>query len=286
MVFVTTSAVATFEEHRRYLRSLAYRMLGSVAEAEDIVQEAFLRWQNAEPDALLVPRAWLSTVVVRLCLDVRKSARTRYETYVGPWLPEPDATAAEPTDRESISLAFLVLLESLSPAERGAYLLHEVFDYSFAEVAGILDKEEATCRQLCHRAREHVTRRRPRFAPSRAAHERLLQTFLQAVTLGDLAGLQHVLAEDVTAYSDGGGKVRAARRLAHGADAVARLFMGAARKNPLAPDAEVSLVDVNCWPAFVVRQAGRATIMLGIETDGEHIYGVHFIVNPDKLARL
>jgi RNA polymerase sigma-70 factor (ECF subfamily) len=281
------SAAETFEEHRKHLFAVAYRMLGSSAEAEDIVQDAWLRFQEADMAAISSARAWLSTVVTRLCLDELKSARARREEYVGTWLPEPVRTeGGEPlADAESISLAFLVLLESLTPAERAVYLLHEVFDYSHAEVAAIVGKEEAACRQLFHRARARVVERRPRFAPSREQHSQILGSFLQAVTAGDISGLQSLLAEGVVTYPDGGGKVRAAKKPVLGGAAVARFLVGIARKGHMDPKA-VEVAIVNGWPALVLREGGRATLVVGIETDGEKIHAVHIVVNPDKLARV
>lgn len=274
-----------FEAQRRQLRAVAYRMLGSLAEAEDVVQEAYLRWQTTDPAKIDSPQGFLTTVVTRLCLDQLKSARRTRETYVGPWLPEPIATESDRGDPESLSLAFLVLMESLSAAERAAYLLHEVFDYSHAEVARILDKDEAACRQLCHRARGHIVERRPRFAPSKEQHLRLLGGFLQAVTAGDLAGLTGMLTADVTSYSDGGGKVRAALKPVRGPSSVARLFLSRKGLAWLGP-AQSEIADINGWPALVMRREGRAQLVLTIETDGEKISALRLIVNPDKLARL
>ncbi len=276
-----------FQAHRPLLISIAYRMLGSMAEAEDIVQDAWLRWQAPPDQPVESPRAWLSTVVTRLCLDQLKSARVQRESYVGPWLPEPTRTDQPPVrDAESISMAFLLLLESLSPVERAVYLLHEVFDYSHAEVAVIVGKEESACRQMLHRAREHLRERRPRFAASPEAHQRLLGTFLQAVTAGDLDGLRTMLAADATAWSDGGGRVRAALKPVLGADAVARFLIGVGKKTPPGPGTIIELTNVNGWPALITRVGATANMMLTIETDGDKVFGVHIILNPDKLARL
>jgi RNA polymerase sigma-70 factor (ECF subfamily) len=275
--------MSSFEAHRSLLFGIAYRMLGSRSEAEDMVQETFLRWQAAPRDEIESARAYLSTIVTRLCLDQLKSARAQRETYVGPWLPEPLRTE-EPVDPQSISLAFLVLLEQLSPVERAVYLLHEVFDHSHAEVAAIVGKEEAACRQIFHRARAHIDEKRPRFAPSRADHERLLTGFLTAVQAGDLEGLRGMLAKDAVTWSDGGGKRLAARNLIHGADANARLFLGLARKAHA--DFSLELAEINGWPAVVIRQDGQISDVLGIETDGAVIYAVHLVSNPDKLQGL
>lgn len=274
--------MSLFEAHRSRLFAIAYRMLGSRSEAEDMVQEAFLRWQAAQRDQIESERAYLSTIITRLCLDQLKSARAQRETYVGPWLPEPMRTT-DPVDPQSISLAFLVLLESLSPVERAVYLLHEVFDYSHAEVAEIVGKEEAACRQLLHRARAHVSERRPRFATNRADHERLLTGFLGAVQAGDLDGLRGMLAKDAVAWSDGGGKRLAARNLIHGADAVARLFVGLARKLAAGGEYTFEFAEVNGLTTLIMRHLGEVSDVLGIETDGALIYAVHVVSNPDKL---
>src|SRR5258708_37263758 len=202
---------ASFESHRAHLFSVAYRMLGSAAEAEDILQEAWLRWEAADPAAIQSETAWLSRVVTRLCLDRLKSAHVQREQYVGPWLPQPIRTE-ERVDPDSISMPFLVILEQLTPVERAAYLLHEVFDYSHGEVAGMLDKKEATCRQIYHRARARIREGRPRFSPSRAEHERLLRTFAGAMMNGDLSALEQTLAKDATLWPDSVGKVPAPAR--------------------------------------------------------------------------
>lgn len=273
-----------FEEHRSTMQAMAYRMLGSAAEAEDVVQEAWLRWQSASHEAVRSVKAYLSTVVTRLCLDRLKSARAHRELYVGPWLPEPIRTDT-PVDPETLSLAFLVLLESLSPVERAVYLLHEVFGYSHAEVAEMVGKEEATCRQILHRAREHIVARRPRFAPSKAQHERLLTGFLSACFSGDLDGLKRLLAEDVTLWPDSGGKVKgAARNPIHGADSVARLYLGLIKKNQLEVVTEIA--EVNGWPAVLIRVNGVMINVITIETDGERIHAIHAVLNPDKLHRV
>ncbi|MDB4989776.1 MAG: polymerase sigma-70 factor [Myxococcaceae bacterium] len=277
-----------FEPHRRHLWAVAYRMLGAAADADDIVQEAYLRARATPPECVESPRAYLTTIVTRLCLDHWKSARVQRETYVGPWLPEPVFTPAacdETIDPASISLAFLVLLESLSPVERAAYLLREVFDYSHAEVARIVGRDEVSCRQLVHRARERVVAQRPRFAPTHEAHARLLFEFARACAQGDLAGLERLLAEDVRATSDGGGKVHAAQRPIVGANRVARLYLGifklAASSQP-----SVEIAQVNGLPALVVRVLGTVKSIVDLETDGERILSVRAIVNPDKLAGL
>jgi RNA polymerase sigma-70 factor (ECF subfamily) len=279
----------SFEAHRSLLFAIAYRMLGSAAEAEDVVQDAWLRWQAADSTTIESSRAWLSTVVTRLCLDRLKSARTQREEYVGPWLPEPVKTdeRAETSDPDSISMAFLVLLERLTPLERAAYLLHEVFDYGHAEVAATLDKEEATCRQLFHRAQTRIREGRPRFSPSRAEHERILRAFADAMTRGDLDDLRQTLAEDATLWADSGGKVTgAARRPVLGGRAIALFFTGVFKRFPPPPRQTFEILSVNGWPALVGRYEGIANVVLSIETDGERIIAVRNVINPDKLTRI
>jgi RNA polymerase sigma-70 factor (ECF subfamily) len=277
---------STFESHRRLLFGIAYRMLGSVAEAEDAVQEAWLRFQTAPLDELESPRAWLTTIVTRLCLDQLKSARSRRESYVGPWLPEPMRTDTT-VDPESISLAFLVLLESLTPQERAVYLLHEVFDYAHAEIAQMLGNDEAACRQLLHRAKSSVSARRPRFSPSREAHQQLLQSFLSAVAAGDLSRLQSLLASDARTYSDGGGKATAARKPVEGAENIAKFFVGLYKKYQEMPEPfEFEIADVNGWPSLITRLRGKPYQVISLDSDGERIFAIHVQLNPDKLARL
>jgi RNA polymerase sigma-70 factor (ECF subfamily) len=276
-----------FEAHRAALASIAYRMLGSASEAEDVVQEAWLRWQTTPHEEIRSARAYLSKVVTRLCLDRLKSANARRETYVGPWLPEPVRTSTDDEPlalAESISLAFLVLLESLGPVERAVYLLHEVFDYGHAEVAEIVGRDEVACRQILHRARKALAARRPRFAPSKEAHHRMLGAFAAACASGNAAALEGLLAEEITSWGDGGGKAFAARRPLHGAQQVARAWIGFHRTAP--PDTVVAVEEINGWPALVVRVGGKPAGVVSLETDGEQIFAIRSVVNPDKLARL
>lgn len=271
-----------FERHRKLLWSIAYRMLGSASEAEDILQETYLR-SRAMPAHVESEQAYLSSIVTRLCLDHWKSARVRRETYVGPWLPEPVRTEAQ-VDPASISLAFMVLLESLSPMERAVYILSEVFDYSHSEIARAVGRDEAACRQLLHRARERIAAQRPRFAPSRAAHRRLLEGFQEACSRGDLAGIERLLAEDVVSVSDGGGKVHAAQRPVRGAAQVAKLYAFLFRRAP--KEAALEVAELNGLPVLLVRIAGVPRSVLDIETDGERIISVRAIANPEKLTHL
>ena len=269
-----------FEAHRPTLFGIAYRMLGDRAAAEDVVQEAFLKARDvAGVDS---PRAWLSTVVTRLCLDHLKSARVRREEYVGPWLPEPLPTDAK-VDRETISMAFMVLLETLSPIERAVFLLHDVFDCTHAEIAAIVGEQEATVRQILHRAKAHVVARRPRFAGTREQHGRLLTGFMQACTLGDVEGLERMLADDVVCTSDGGGKATSATKPVHGAKNAAQMLAGLTRK---ARSLTFELVMLNGEPGIVGRLEGRVETVVTIATDGERITEVDIVRNPDKLTRI
>jgi RNA polymerase sigma-70 factor (ECF subfamily) len=274
----------SFQSQRPLMFSIAYRMLGSAAEADDVLQDAWLRWESADGVEIRSDKAWLSTVVTRLCLDRLKSARATREDYVGPWLPEPIETKPDVVDPESISIAFLVLLERLTPVERAAYLLHEAFDYSHAEVARMLDKEEDACRQLFHRAQARIREGRPRFAPSRAAHERLVRSFATALGQGDVHLIEETLAEDATLWADSGGKVpAAARRPVSGAHAVALFFASLARRIPDDGGWTTDVRDINGWPALIGFHQGRVAFAMSIETDGQRIVAIRNVVNPDKL---
>ena len=270
---------------RPMLFALAYRMLGSAAEAEDVLQEAWLRAsaatgvQNAE--------AWLTTVVTRLCLDVLGSARARREEYVGPWLPEPIVTdgpeqAAELAD--SVSLAFLVMLESLTPAERAAFLLREVFRFDYAEVAAMLERSEASCRQLVSRAHQHVDERRVRFTADRDRAQELSLRFLVACQTGDLGVVTSLLAADAVLVSDGGGKVSAARRPVNGPDKIGRFLIGVLRKP--GPPVDYVPATVNGEPGVIGLVDGVAITAVAVEVVDDLITGIRIVSNPDKLARL
>lgn len=282
----------TFETYRPMMFAIAYRMLGSAMEAEDIVQEAYLRYQATPPDSIRSLKSFLSTIVTRLCLNQLKTARVQREEYIGPWLPEPILTTdsrLNPTGRaiekESISMAFLVLLESLTPAERAVFLLHEVFDYEYAEIADMLNKEEAACRQLYSRARKHIAEHRPRFKSSPEEHRRMLDSFMQAVGAGNLEGLTHLLAENVTIWSDGGGKVKASPKPIYGQHMVARFFMGIARFAPQGYRGEIA--DVNSQPAIIIYTPEGAVMgVFMFEIDQGQIQEIRAIVNPDKLTHV
>lgn len=282
-----TKQLKTFEQYRPLLFSIAYRMLGSVMEAEDIVQETYLRYINSSA-AIISPKAFLSTITTRLCLDHLKSARTRREEYIGPWLPEPlrtDEADVTPADKhEMISMAALVLLENLSPLERAVFLLREVFDFSYAEIAGMVEKSEANCRQAYHRARQYLHQQRPRFKPSPAAQQKLVAGFIQAIQTGDVDGLTSLLARDVTVWSDGGGKAAAARQPVLGQERVVRLLLGAYRKRPENSDIEVA--EVNGLLSILFRVDGRVIGVMSFEANDTGITDIWTVWNPDKLQHL
>jgi RNA polymerase sigma-70 factor (ECF subfamily) len=258
-------------------------MLGSVADTEDVLQEARIRWLAAPHAEIATPRSYLVTIVSRLCLDQLGSARARRETYVGEWLPEPIATTPGDADPESISMAFLVLLERLSPAERAAFLLADVFDYGFAEIADILGKSEEACRQLAARARRHVKEARPR-PVDRDAHARVLGGFVTACATGDLAALERLLAADVVSHTDSGGRARAARNAVAGPDRVAKLLVGLARKS--AAGQTLELRDLNGLPGLILREDGVIVTALQLDVDDGVIRAVYAVRNPDKLRSL
>jgi RNA polymerase sigma-70 factor (ECF subfamily) len=288
--------VTTFQQYRPLLFAIAYRMLGSAAEAEDIVQDAYLRFQAASLEGVESPKAYLSTIVTRLCLNQLTSARARRETYLGPWLPEPILSANYPeladpetrfSDYESISIAFLTLLEKLTPAERAVFILHEVFDYEYKEIAHILGKSEAACRKLFSRAKGYLAENRPRFKASPEEHRRLLEQFMWAAGNGDLEGLTALLAEDVTFWADGGGKVRgAALQPVHGRAAVARFVLGVSSR--FAPaGARLLVADVNGKPTLLIcYEDGAPAIVISLEVGEGRIQSIWAIANPDKLGGL
>jgi RNA polymerase sigma-70 factor (TIGR02957 family) len=283
-----------FDQLRPSAFAIAYRMLGSVSEAEDIVQEGFLRLHRAREggERIESPRAYLSTVVSRLSLDHLRSARVRRETYVGEWLPEPVAASADDPARkaeiaDSLSLAFLVLLESLSPEQRAAYLLHEVFDESYDHIAQIIGTTEPNARQLAARARRHVDERRPRFEVSRQQEEELANRFFAAAEEGDLQGLEELLAHDVVFRGDGGGKAPAAARAVHGRAKVARLLVKGLRVLARVAGVTVHREAMNGQPAAQFLDRDRRLIAVAVLdiADGQ-IQGVSAIANPDKLRHL
>jgi RNA polymerase sigma-70 factor (ECF subfamily) len=272
-----------FEQLRPLAFSIAYRMLGSVAEAEDIVQEAFLRLHGAEEVA--APKAFLGTVVTRLAIDHLRSARVRRETYPGPWLPEPLVGDA-PAELEDVSMALLVTLESLTPVERAVFLLHDVFDYGYDEIAEIVGKSRENCRQLALRARRHVEARRPRFEASRAEQEQLAARFLGAARDGDLDALVELLAEDAVIYGDGGGKAPARGTPLHGGAKIARFMLGLGRFAQRTGQRLEPAV-VNGAPGAIARGPDGSIVgVLALDIVDGRIAGIFSVVNPEKLAHL
>ena len=283
----TTEADAIFEQRRSAMTGLAYRMLGSRAEAEDVVQDAWLRWRKVDAAEVEEPGAYLNRVVTRLALDRLKSARARREVYVGEWLPEP---VVEP-DFESggdadLSVAFLLALERLTPLERAAFLLHDVFDTPFSEVAAVLGRTETACRQLAARAREHVRRDRPRYKPNVDEERRLTAAFFAAVFKGDEVALRHLLAEDVVLHADGGGKASANLNPVKGLEKAIALIIGVRRKWPPPAGTTVRLARINGHPGLVLAAGGVVFQTVGLEIDGDRIAAVYTVRNPEKLSGL
>ena len=284
----------SFESYRPYLFSIAYRMLGSAMDAEDLVQETYLRYQGTPPDTIRSLKAFLTTIITRLCVDQLQLARRKREVYVGPWLPEPILTTTtaetlDPAERvemdESISLAFLVLMEQLQPFERAVFLLREAFEYEFAEIAAMLDKSEAACRRSFSRAKLHLRTHRPRFGASRQTHRQLLDGYVQAVQGGDMTTLTNLLSEEVTLWADGGGKIKQAPlRPIIGRDAVARFSLGTRRFWP--ENARVEIEEVNGQAALIIRAGGQVFSCLSMDVEDGQIQAIRIIVNPDKLARV
>lgn len=275
---------AEFEEHRGLLFAVAYRMLGTATDAEDVVQEAFLRYRKVED--VRTPKQFLVKTVTRLCLDQLKSAREQREHYVGPWLPEPIETSVSPQEQivmsESISMAFLVLLESLSPLERAVYLLREVFSYEYGEIATITGRSETAVRQVFHRAQTHIVERRPRFTVAPEQHRQVVERFMMAIGMGDLDSLQDLLTEDVALWSDGGGKRAAATRPLYGREAVIRFLMGL-RRGYVPERMGVDIRQVNGREAFVLIEDGKITSVFNFEIENDRVRVLHIIRNPDKL---
>ena len=281
----------SFDQYRPLLFSIAYRMLGSAMDAEDMVQEAFLGWQEDAPDEVQSPKAYLAAVVTRLSIDHLRLAYVQRETYVGPWLPEPilggvpagigDAISMT----ETLTIPFLVLLESLSPVERAVFLLHDVFEYEYAEIAHIVDKSEANCRQMVSRARDHIAARRPRFEVSSAQQQELIQQFIETCVNGDMDGLLALLDKDIVEWSDGGGKVTAARNPIFGPAKVARLLLGLFKKAP--PGMTIGFLEINGQPGVVTYEPdGRPHNVTFVDIGDRCIRGIYTVVNPDKLTKI
>jgi RNA polymerase sigma-70 factor (ECF subfamily) len=285
------SRLATFNQYRGLLFSIAYRMVGSVADAEDMLQETFIRWQQARDDDIRSPKAFLVTIISRLCINYLESARVRREEYVGQWLPEPLVTdpRSDPLGiirlDESISMAFLVVLERLTPVERAVFLLREVFEYEYAEISALLVLSETNCRQILRRARKHVSALRPRFNASPQKQSALLERFIQATRSGDMDGLVALLSSDVALHSDSGGKAIAVPNLIHGADDVARGILGGLRK--LVPSNLVRcIMQINGASALVSYLNGSPHSVLSLDTAKGRIRGIYIVTNPDKLTHL
>ncbi len=284
-----TDTTELVRRERGRLFGIAYRLLGTVSDAEDAVQETFLRWEQAEHGAIENPGGWLTTVITRYCLDQLRAARRQRETYVGTWLPEPlvtaeGAVADDPAEHvtldESVSLAMLVVLETLSPAERAVFVLHDVFGLDFAEVAALVGRTPSACRQMASRARRHVQERRPRFDPDAAQQRRIVAAFLDATAQGDLDALLPLLDPSVVLRADGGGRVRAARRPVVGAEQVARVVLGG---RSWYQGLSSQLVAVNGGTGVLATLAGEVLALVGITVAGGKITEIDLVVNPEKL---
>jgi RNA polymerase sigma-70 factor (ECF subfamily) len=284
------TAAERFAQARPRLLRLAYSELGDLSEAEDVVQEAWLRLERAGADSIDDLDAWLTTVVARLALDTLRSARARRESYVGPWLPEPvvSPVAADPADRvtldESVSYALLALLEQLSPAERTAFVMHDVFDVPFGEVAEVVGRTPEAVRQLASRARRRIAERRPRFEASRDEHDRAVRAFADAVAEGDIGGLMAVLDPDVVWTSDGGGRAIASRRPVHGADRVARAWVALGRKPAI--ERVPAPIELNGRLGLLIGGSDGHRSVLSFLVDGGRITRIDVVRNPEKLRRV
>ena len=282
-------SVEAFEEHRHHLFGVAYRMLGSVSEAEDVVQDTWLRWRAVPEGEVRSTRGYLTTVATRLAIDRLRSAQRRREEYVGPWLPEPLVTDDDPAATaelaDSLSMAFLLVLERLNPVERAVLLLHDVFGYDYDEVAEIVERTPGNCRQIASRARSHLTAERPvRPRPRQEDEQRLAFAFAAAAGSGDLATLEGLLAEDVVLWSDGGAAQRAARRPVVGRDRVARFIVNVAKRVPV--DGTFEYVHLNGEPAMIVRAERGPFMTMAVELADGAICAIHTVTNPDKLRHL
>jgi RNA polymerase sigma-70 factor, ECF subfamily len=288
----------SFETYRSYLFAIAYRMLGSAMDAEDMVQETYLRYQSTPKDSIISLKAFLTTIISRLCVDQLHLARRKREQYLGTWLPEPIITAdnlqgispEERVDREeSISMAFLLVLEQLQPVERAVFLLREVFEYDYAEIASFLGKSEVACRQWFSRAKKHLADHRPRFQASPETQRRMLIRFQRALQAGEMTPLMNMLAEDVTFWADGGGKVKGvAIHQLFGRDEVVRFILSNSPifRSTLPADSRVELAEVNGQPALITRSGERAFAVLTIDVEAQQIKAIRFVANPEKLAHI
>jgi RNA polymerase sigma-70 factor (TIGR02957 family) len=284
-----------FSTHRPLFFSIAYRMLGSASDAEDVLQDAWMRYRDADESAIQSPRAFVATIVARLCLDRLKSARATREEYIGPWLPEPVLTSEVKTPdvtlqhTESITLAFLVLLEKLSPEERAVFLLKDIFEYEHAEVATMLDTTVENSRQLLHRAKSKLTSGRPRLTGTTASRRAVAERFARAFSSGDGSELTEILAQDVGMWSDGGGKASAARRPLVGRDEVLNFLVGlhrTAQAAGLVRDVSLRIEDVNSEPALVVRVRNHLESIFVFSIEDNRISAIRVVRNPDKLIHI
>jgi len=275
-----------FIKLRPAMFALAYRITGNRADAEEIVQDAFVRLHNAAPnDAIRSLKSYLATITARLSLNRLRDQRTRRETYIGEWLPEPLATEDEPEVRtEDVSFALLAVLERLSPAERVVFVLRSAFDLTFEEIAPVVGRDAVTCRKIFSRARARVLESRPRFNVDRERHRELLRSFSEAARGGATAKLVALLADDVVLHGDGGGKALATKKPVIGSAAVAQFVAAVTRTLP--PDATLQEIELNGAPGLLAKAGGRATVAIMIDTDGQHIYSIFAVANPDKLAAI
>ncbi|BBY42386.1 RNA polymerase sigma-70 factor [Mycolicibacterium celeriflavum] len=281
-----------FADHRNLLFSIAYRILGSAADAEDAVQDAWFKWSADDRSQVSDPKAYLARIVSNLSMERLRATRRQRETYVGPWLPEPILTDVDAADNvataDSVSMAMLVVLETLSPLERAVFVLKDVFDFSYAEIAEAVERSESAVRQAAHRAREHVRARRPRFEADRVRKRQATEQFFSATVGGDINALMELLAPEVTLWTDGGGKVRQAMRPVIGAGNVARWLAGNARRpyeGVEISDMAAEVVEINGGPGMVLRGAGRIIATLTVDLDDEgRIATIHNVANPDKLS--
>lgn len=287
---LVTDASELFAAHRSLLFGIAYRMLGSVSEADDMVQETWIRWQRQDAAGVDSPKAWLVAAITRLCIDQLRSARRKREEYYGVWLPEPLVEHAAPSPAEhaaladSLTMAFMLMLETLSPAERAVFLLREVFAYDYAEIATMVGKSEANCRQIVRRAKASLPQATPPAAPPSARAQRVVQKFLAATATGDVSDVLALLTNDAAFYSDGGGQVAAARRPIVGAAAVSRFFV---KIRPLRPsEVEVKLVTINGRVGALMSSQGRVFNAVAFDLEGDAIRAIYIVRNPDKLRHL
>lgn len=287
-----TNPAEIFEQYRPLLFHLAYGMLGRVTQAEDAVQEAYIRWQKQDTGQIRSPKAWLSKVVNRICLDEIKSAKNRREEYIGPYLPEPvlEAETLSPEDElelaESISMALFVVLDELTPVERAVFLLREVFDYEYADIAGIINKSEQNCRKIAQRSREKVHENRPGFERNRDDQYKLVNSFIDAVKEGDLTEIESMLAEEAILYSDGGGKVLAARKPIVSAANIARFLAGIQKKNGSKGNWRIEFRDINGETGMIMWLDNQIYNTWAFHIEKGKIQSIYVVLNPEKLRHL